>query len=363
MPATSQATLPFAGKSWLDGQVALFSGVGGFDAPGDVQSDVECGCGLVSSHAGCGSREGAVDKGTEFIFEWLALADLDRLANNFSAAEFGNNGGVCGEPDEFADGGAFALRLAGEAEKIAALVLVIEGEVSVFLEDADFADAVLADPAGGDIGDAAVGKAEADIRDIFATAEHRDADRVDAFDGRLDKVEDDLDVVDHEVEHHTNVGAAVWVGGKAGDLEKSRVLEARFQGGESRVEALDVADLEDAATGGGKLRHFAGLFGRFRDGFFHEEVLAGGQQGHRDAVMSHRGRANRGSIDKAGKFLQGCGGPDTKFGGHGFAGFAVAVKNSRERSILEFRVDPGMVGSHVAHADNTSTKFVIHEIP
>ena len=63
------------------------------------------------------------------------------------------------------------------------LGLVVEGEVGVVLEDAEFAEFFGADAAGGDIGDAASFEADACVGDVFASGEDGDADGVDAFDG------------------------------------------------------------------------------------------------------------------------------------------------------------------------------------
>ena len=65
-----------------------------------------------------------------------------------------------------------------QSQQVAALIFVVEGEVGILLKDADFSHPLLADPAGGDIGHAAVLKSKAHIGDILAAAEHGDANSI-----------------------------------------------------------------------------------------------------------------------------------------------------------------------------------------
>ena len=104
------------------------------------------------------------------VFEGFAFLDGDGLAFDF-----------------------FTIELHDDA----VLFLVIQREVSVFLEDANFPEFIAADAAGGDVGYAAVFEAEADIGDVFTFAEDGDADGVHAEDGGADEVEDDFDIMNH----------------------------------------------------------------------------------------------------------------------------------------------------------------------
>ena len=86
--------------------------------------------------------------------------------------ERGGEGGGLGDVDE-------QDVLAGEVER----------DVLVRLEEAQLADALGADAAGGEVGDAAVVELDADVGDIDAAAEDGEADGADLADGRLRRCE------------------------------------------------------------------------------------------------------------------------------------------------------------------------------
>src|SRR2546430_6265655 len=63
---------------------------------------------------------------------------------------------------------------------LAALFFVIEREIGVFLKNADFAHPLGTNSTRSHIRDAAVSKTDPRVGDVFAAAQYRDADRVDA---------------------------------------------------------------------------------------------------------------------------------------------------------------------------------------
>ena len=102
-------------------------------------------------------------------------------------------------------------------------------------------------------------------------AQHSNADRVHADDRRADDVQDDLDVVDHQIENNTDIGASVRIRREASDFEKPWVIEFAFQRGEDWVETLDVSDLEHTRTACSKLGKRAGIGRRVGDRAFPRE--------------------------------------------------------------------------------------------
>src|SRR5439155_2662265 len=125
--------------------------------------------------------------------------------------------------------------------------------VSRTAERADFPHPLGADAADRQVGHAAAFEAKPGVGDIFGRAEYRNAHRVHTHDGRLDEGQDDIEIVNHEIEHHADIGAARGVRREAVGLN-----EARFGGHgcellEDGVEALDLPDLEDAAVLPGQL--------------------------------------------------------------------------------------------------------------
>ena len=204
----------------------------------------------------------------------------------------------------------------------AALILIIEREIGVLLEDADLPHLLGADPAGGDVRHAAILETEPRIRDVFAAAQDRHADGVDRLHGRTDEMQNDFEIVDHQVEHDSDIGAAIRIRRKPMRLDEARIRQAFFQRAQDRIETLHVADLQDEPARRGELRQFARVRGVFRDRFFDQEMLAPGQQFARDLEMRVRRRRDRGGVHLFRKLFEGSGGHDAKFLGH--AGARVA---------------------------------------
>ena len=153
--------------------------------------------------------------------------------------------------------------------------MVIEGDVAGHrpgAEDPDFAHSLGADAAGGEVGDAAVGEAQARIGDVLRFAEHRNSDGVYVRDGRVHEGQHDVEIVNHQIEHHADVRAACRVGREAVRFDKARFGCDRLQVGENRVEALDVADLQHATALLGKLDQIGRLGGVVGHRFFDEHV-------------------------------------------------------------------------------------------
>ncbi len=190
------------------------------------------------------------------------------------------------------------------AVDFAALILVIEREIGVLLEDANLAHALRTDAAGSDVGDAAVLETQARIRDILAAAQHRHADGLDRLHGRAHEMEDDLEIVNHEIEHDADIGAAIRIRGEAMRLDETRMREPFFERAQDGIEALDVADLEDEVTLGGQTRQRGGVVGVFRDRFLDQEMLPGFEQRAGHFEMAARGRGDRGRVHVLGEILQ-----------------------------------------------------------
>ena len=137
----------------------LLPRIGFLDLFGDADGEIEGGGRLASGDAGLDAVAGAGHEGGQLPLKRLALDDLHALPFD---------------------------RPLLEAEDVSALALVIEREVGVFLEDADLADLVAADAAGGEVGDTAVLEPDPDVGDVLTPAQDGDADRVDADDRNIE---------------------------------------------------------------------------------------------------------------------------------------------------------------------------------
>src|SRR4030095_2046621 len=92
-----------------------------------------------------------------------------------------------------------------------ALILVIEREIRVFLKDANLAEPLRTDTARGNICHATVLKMQPRIGDVFTAAKDRNTYCVDAQKRRADKMQNHFEIVDHQIEDDTDIGAAFGV--------------------------------------------------------------------------------------------------------------------------------------------------------
>ncbi len=100
------------------------------------------------------------------------------------------------------------------------------------------------------------------------------------------EVQDQVEVVNHEVEHHGDVGAAGLEGGEALALEVERMVQQRFGGPQRLVEALDMSHLQLDALARRLGDQRVGLEHGGRERFLHE---------HRHTAPQHM-QANLGVV-------------------------------------------------------------------
>jgi hypothetical protein len=85
-----------------------------------------------------------------------------------------------------------------------------------------------------------------------AKSSERQADCADLADRGCDKREDDVEVVDHEIENHVYVERAWGEDAEPVGLEEHGPVEVDAGGCDGGVEALEMADLDDAVESCGE---------------------------------------------------------------------------------------------------------------
>jgi hypothetical protein len=127
---------------------------------------------------------------------------------------------------------------------------VVHGDVVVRLEKPHLANLLRPDARGRDVRHRAGRELDARVGGVHAVREDGDADgaHVRHLDPVPDEPEHDVEVVNHQVEHHVNVERP---GGELADavnLEVDGVADVRAERDERRVEAFEVADLQERAA-------------------------------------------------------------------------------------------------------------------
>src|SRR5206468_4526746 len=133
----------------------------------------------------------------------------------------------------------------------AALILVVEREICVLLKDANLTEPLGTDTARCNIGYATVFKMQPRIGNVFAPAKNGHTDCVDAPKRRAHKVQNNFQIMDHQIEDDTDIGAALGVRRKPMRFNEPGMGQMRFECPQNRIEPFHVADLQnEAATRG-----------------------------------------------------------------------------------------------------------------
>ena len=149
----------------------------------------------------------------------------------------------------------------------ACLVFVVERQIRVFLEHSNFTHSLWTDPARSDVGDTTVLETNSRVGNIFAFAQHWHAHGVNALDGGAHEMQNDFQIVDHQIKHDPDIGAAVGIRGKAVRFDETRMRQSRFKRAQYRIESLDVSDLQNQSVPAGQFRELSGILRIFRDRF------------------------------------------------------------------------------------------------
>ncbi len=158
--------------------------------------------------------------------------------------------------------------------EVAAPLREIEREVPGRLEDAQLARPLARHPARGDDRDGAVGELDAGVGDVHVRREDRHARRPHLADFRAHELQDEIEIVNHEVEDDRDVGAARLERCQALGLEEARLLEIGRRGAHRPIESLDVTYLEAQPALTRRVYELLGTGERIRERLFHERMQA-----------------------------------------------------------------------------------------
>ena len=189
----------------------------------------------------------------------------------------------------------------------------------MLLKEAHLANFFRGDAAGGEIRDGAGSEFQARVRDVDFVGDHGNSDGAEIGDGRIEKREENVEIVNHEVVDDVDIEAARRKNAEAMNFEKEWARDNFFRGDDGGIEALEMPDLQDAAVTLGRGDQCVGFFERSGDRLFDEQIDSLFEQPAADARMLDRrdGEAHgidvvRRSADDIGKRLR------AEFGGDGF---------------------------------------------
>ncbi len=126
------------------------------------------------------------------------------------------------------------------------LLLQIDRNIRVVLEQPQLAFGFQAHAAGGCIGDAAIRESQARVGDIDLIGKYAGADGIDRHHRRAHDAQDQVDVVNHQIQHHVDIRAAVLERRKPRRLDETWHGERRLHRPYRGIEALQMAHLQNA---------------------------------------------------------------------------------------------------------------------
>ncbi len=160
------------------------------------------------------------------------------------------------------------------------------------LEEAQLADALGGNPAGGEVRHAAGFKLNAGVGDVDFVGENGQPGGSNFLDRRFHKSQHRVEIMDHQVEHHIHVERARSEDAEAVHFEKHWRRNQRKGRLHRGIETLKVSRLGDAARPGCERDQFVGFGQRSGQGLFDENIHASLHQLAGDGGMLHRGNGD-----------------------------------------------------------------------
>ena len=208
------------------------------------------------------------------------------------------------------------------------------------LKQAQLADAFGGNPAGGEIGDAAAGKLQPDVSDIDFRRQNRNARRANFVRHFADQRKHNVDIVNHQIEHHVHVETARAEFAHAVDFEKQGPGDGRFQRQNGGVKALQMADLQDRSCTDSAARSACRASIEIGgDRFFDQHIQAELHQPASDFGVRGGGRRDHGGVGIFGQFFKRR--KDSAIGGCRAGG--IDLEDTRKFSFRRFPDDADVI--------------------
>ena len=213
----------------------------------------------------------AFDEVSQFFFERIGFRDVDFFSMNV-AVFFGINLGF--------------------------LCYVVQRNIGVILKNTDVANHVRCDTAGGEIADGVIGETDTGVGDVFSFGKNESTDGVDMLYRGFDQIQNNIDVVYHEIERHAHVRHTRVVRPEAVAFNEAGILDDVFDGAHGGIETFDMANLDETLIFFGQAEYFISIGESRRDGFFNQKMHAILQKVLGNLKMFVRWHDNTGSVDE-----------------------------------------------------------------
>lgn len=183
------------------------------------------------------------------------------------------------------------------------------------------------------------------MRDIWQGGEQALAGGFEGVEGSGDEVEEDIEVMDHDIVYHADIGGSEAVGAGALCFDVVGVLDIFFGFLPGGIKAFDVSYLEFAVIFLCDFDEFLGLGAVGGDGFFDEEVDAFFEEGFGHFVVGGGGGGDARGFDIVGEFLDVGEVGNLEFFPDFSSPFLAGIHDADQLGFGELGVDPCVVFS------------------
>src|SRR5438132_12843457 len=97
----------------------------------------------------------------------------------------------------------------GLVKNLRTALIIVDGKIGVRLKKSDLPFALYRNSAGGYISDTPVRECYSGIRYIGLVRQHRHPHGLYPIHGRAHQAGDDVDIVNHEIQHHIDIGSTL----------------------------------------------------------------------------------------------------------------------------------------------------------
>ena len=234
-----------------------------------------------------------------------------------------------------------------DAERLAG---VVQAEITSPLVDPDPALGGLGQPARAQLGAGAVGEAELGAGHIPVGSQHRRAGGPQHRHRAGMQAQHDVDIVDHQVQHHVHVQSPLPAGAMAHRLDMPDLPTPGGQQAQHRIEALQMSHLQHHPVAPGQPHQFPGLRHGLGDGLLQQAMPAPGQTVMGDGVVMHRGHRDAQRLHGVHQSLQPPVERHPEALRQPLAAFHVDIVDAHQPGARQYPVFLGVEGAEVAHA-------------
>ena len=230
----------------------------------------------------------------------------------------------------------------------------VQREIRIAGENTKPAHRVLRNPRRGQVGDRTVLEAQSGGHEILGRREDLSADGVDRNDRTVDNVEDEVEIVDHEVERHADVRRTERKRCEPMHFEEDRLHFARLQRIDRGVETLDMADLQLRPPALRRRDQLVSFLQRDGDRLLHKARNALFEEWNGDVAVKRRRHRNAHKVDGAAERVDVRAIRNVELLPDPLGRFGMVVHDPHELDPRKLFVDPRVNSTQMTNADNRS---------